>query len=453
VWPDATGGCPVPVGWQSGGGVLEYREEGGAGELYHRLFRLVIPVAAALAVTFALSVRPVIAQVDIAASRRVLTLPQPPGKHWVWAGDLVSRRSALFDADNARMLGMIDGGYGVAGLVPLTSRQRNEVYAVESIYSRGHRGVRSDIVTIYDSRSLQALADVEVPAKRADVGHGMALSTVLDGGRFFLVFNQTPATSVSVVDLRARRFVGEIDTPGCALVYAVGARRFAMLCGDGKVLAVTLDENGRELDRVESPRFFDATKDPVTEKAVRVGDSWLFASFDGQLHEVDFSGRVPQPRAPWSLFTSAQRSRGWRVGGTQHLAAHVRRHLLYSLVHRGGPGTHKAAGSEVWVYDLTRHVRTRRFEVSNLSVAFLKGYLEDRVGMRGGVLENAVVRVAGWFVPNLGADNMVVTQDESPVLILGNTDVGALAVFDALSGEHMRDVNFTGVVGGRLVLP
>jgi len=425
--------------------------EGDIVKLRRRFLCLVILAAAPAIVS--ISVCPVSAQVDILATERVRTLPEPAGKHWVWAGDLVLRRSALFDADNGRMLGMVDGGYGVAGVVPITSVRRKETYVLESIYSRGHRGVRSDIVTIYDANSLQALADVEVPAKRADAGHGMALSTVLDAGRWFLVFNQTPASSVSVVDLDARRFVGEIDTPGCALVYSVGPRRFAMLCGDGRALVVRLDNHGREVERVESPRFFDATDDPVTEKAVRVGDSWLFASFDGYLHEVDFSGRIPQPREPWSLFTAAQRSEGWRIGGTQHLAAHAARHLLYSLVHKGGPGSHKDPGSEVWAYDISRHVRIHRIKVSNILVAFLQGYLGDRGGMRGGVLEGLAVKIANWVVPNPGADSMVVTQDDAPLLILGNAEFGALAVFDAISGEHLRDINSTGVVGGRLVVP
>ncbi len=393
------------------------------------------------------------AQVDIAASERVLTLPEPRGDHWVWVGDLILRRSALFDADSARMLGMVDGGYGVAGLVPLTSSQRREFYTVESVYSRGHRGVRSDIVTIYDSTTLKALGDVEVPAKRADVGHGMALSTLLDEERFFLVFNQTPATSVSVVDLESRRFVGEIDTPGCALVYAVGARRFAMLCGDGKVLVITLDDNGHEVERVESARFFDATDNPVTEKAVRIDKSWFFVTFEGQLHEVDFSGRIPKPREPWSLFSPAQRSEGWRIGGTQHLAAYTPRKYLYSLVHKGGPGSHKLPGSEVWVYDLKRHIRISRMKVSNLLVAFLQGYLDDGSGKSGGLVEKMAVRVANWIVPNPGADSIVATQDSEPVLILGNAQLGAVAVFDALSGDHLRDIKTTGVAGGRLVLP
>src|SRR5262245_34053104 len=255
------------------------------------------------------------------------------GAHWVWASDSVLKRSALFDADTGRMLGMVNGGEGVSPLYPHVSRTRREVYVVETVYSRGHRGERTDLVTIYDAATLSVAGEVVIPPRRADNGNGVAIAALLDGDRFLVVLNQNPGTSVSVVDLEARAFVGELATPGCALVLPVGARRFGMLCGDGTVQAITLDESGREAARVRSEKFFDATHDPLTEKGVRAGPSsepgvrdgarWLFASFEGLLHDIDFTGETPRPATPWSLFTDAERAEGWRIGGLQHLAFHA----------------------------------------------------------------------------------------------------------------------------------
>ena len=90
------------------------------------------------------------------------------------------------------------------------------------------------------------------------------------------VSNMTPATSVSVVDVKARKFIAEIETSGCNLVYPVGNRAFASLCGDGTVQVVSLDEQGNLKGRERSAKFFDPDKDPVTEKASRFGDTWLF---------------------------------------------------------------------------------------------------------------------------------------------------------------------------------
>ena len=385
---------------------------------------------------------------------RVLALPEKAGAHWVWVGDLVLMRTALFDADSTRMLGMLDGGQGVRGVCPYSSRERREIYIPETVYSLGHRGKRVDLVSIYDGRTLRLRGDVEIPAKSADAAHGLALAALLDDERFFAVFNQTPATSVSIVDLESRSFVGEIDTAGCALVYPAGPGRFVMLCGDGTAMLIGLDAEGREASRVRSARFFDSTKDPVTEKAARRGASWFFASFEGTLHELDLSGDTPQPREPWSLFTEDERKAGWRIGGAQHLAIHAATGRLYSLVHKGEPGSHKEPGREVWVYDLEKKERIQRIAVSNVLVPFLRAQLG-----RGAESTNEsgssrfLSRVGQWLLPNPGIDAISVTRDDQPLLLLGNTEIGAVAVHDAITGEHLRDLDGTGVTGGRIVVP
>ena len=69
-----------------------------------------------------------------------------------------------------------------------------------------------------------ALSNVVDPS--AVVGKDYTVTSVwLDDGRFVIVYNFTPTQSVSVVDVQARKFVGEIDTAGCGMVYAAGPRR------------------------------------------------------------------------------------------------------------------------------------------------------------------------------------------------------------------------------------
>jgi methylamine dehydrogenase heavy chain len=375
----------------------------------------------------------------------VAKLPSEMGAHWVWASDSVLNRSALFDADSGRMLGMVNGGVGVSPLRPHISRARGEVYAVETVYSRHHRGERTDLVTIYDAVTLGVKGEVVIPAKRADNGNGVGIAALLDGDRFLAVFNQNPGMSVSVVDLDSRSFVGEIQTGGCALVLPAGPRRFGMLCGDGSALAVTLDDAGRELRRSRSAVFFDATKDPLTEKGVRGHEgTWLFASFEGFLHRIDFLADPPRETAV-PLIDDAKRQQGWRIGGMQHLAYHAGSRELYSIVHQGEAGSHKDAGPEIWVHRLGEGV-VRTIAVENLTAAFLR----PQMGIEAGGVADWLLRNA---LPNPGADSIAVTQDDAPLLLVGERESGAVGVYDARTGEHLRDLEETGIGGGLLVVP
>src|SRR2546426_6266562 len=198
-----------------------------------------------------------------------VTLPARPGPHWFWLSDILLHRTAPFDADTGGLLGTISSGPAGVGFViaPLFSPDHREIYLAETYYARGVRGQRTDVVTVYDAATLKPLGDeIEIPAHRAEYFPGTAANALSDDGRFMAVFNLTPQTSVSIVDVKARRVTSEIATPGCSLVYAAGARRFLMLCANGAALSVTLYDEGGEASRERSEPFFDPQKDPVTEK-------------------------------------------------------------------------------------------------------------------------------------------------------------------------------------------
>jgi len=380
------------------------------------------------------------------APQRSLVLPSPdeaPRDHWVWLGDLLLRRSALIDADSGRYRGTLPGSVGA--IVPLPSPDGREIHLASTFYSRAVRGERSDVLTTFDARSLRVIGEIALPPRRADYVGWAQTSALSDDGRFAAVFNLIPATSLSIVDLAERRFAGEIATPGCHLAYPAGARRFAMLCGDGTLQLITLDAQGGEARRTRSPVFFDAQGDPVTEKAVRIGDRWLFVSFEGWLHEVDLSGEAPAFPEPWSLLDDADRAAGWRIGGVQHLAAHEGRGELYSLVHHGGPDTHKQAGEEVWVYDLATHARVRRIAVPNLAAAFVAHTL----GREGGAVEWLLDRL----VPSVGADHVYVSQDDDPILVLATREVPVAAVLGAADGRVRNVLHDVGFAVNRVSAP
>jgi methylamine dehydrogenase heavy chain len=363
-------------------------------------------------------------------------LPAPPQPHWVFASDALLRRSALIDLEADRMLGVIDGGFGIT--TPVVSPDGRTIYLPETHFSRGSRGERTDVVTFYDSRSLAPTAEVVIPPKRAMNILAVANASLSDDGRFLAVFNMTPATSLSIVDTQRRQLAGEIATPGCSLVYAAGTRRFLMLCADGSLLTVRLDDDGRLRSKQRSAPFFDPEQDPVTEKAVRDGERWLFASFEGWIHAVDFSGPEPRVAEPWSLLDDADRADSWRIGGSQHLAIHRASNRLYSLVHQGGVDSHKDPGSELWVYDLATRKRIQRIELKSPGLTYLGVSME--FGSSWIWPFNQLYDALLSQAPELGVANIAVTQDDEPLLVAGSDFSGSLALYDALTGRFLRRV-------------
>jgi methylamine dehydrogenase heavy chain len=394
---------------------------------------------------------PIAALADVAPEvpGQVEKLAQPPHAHWAWVSDLILERTALLDTDTGEFLGLINGGYGP--IAPLFPKTRAEIYVPTTYYSRRTRGERTDLLEIYDAATLSFVEEVSVSGKRATDAVALAHGALSDDDRFVALFNWTPRTSLSIVDVAQRAFVGEIEIPGCSLVYAAGPRRFFSLCADGAALVVTLDEAGRQLSKVRTPPFFDPNEDPVTEKAVRHGNQWLFVSFDGHVRSVDVSGATLNFGEPWSLLGEAERKENWRVGGAQHLAVHQAKGLLYSLVHRGEVDTHKEPGEEVWIYDLARRVRTQRvvlrnpgFTVYGFPVDFWRTWVWpfDRLS------EWAIDSAAPALVTHIE-----VTQDGAPHLLAASQFSGSIGVYDALSGALLRRVSPTGWTTDLLVAP
>lgn len=268
----------------------------------------------------------------------------------------------------------------------------------------------------------------------------------LVGDRFLAVFNQFPEISVSIVDLERRRFVEAIGIAGCAGIYPVDDRHFATLCGDGTMALVALDDDGRKAGITASERFFDPVKDPVAMPGGRSGTRWTFVSFEGMVHGVDFANGTPRVESAWSLLDEADRSERWRPGGLQHVALHAPTNRLYVAMHQGEAGSHKQAGPEVWVFDVTEKKRLARFELPNLTAAFLVG----AAGVESG---SFVETLMNWIIPSEGAHALVVSQDDDPLLFVRNAQLGAVAVIDAMTGETLRMLTETGLAGPTLRVP
>ena len=179
--------------------------------------RLVLSLVALLVLA-----APLRAELPPESPGQIEKLPQPE-PHWVWVADLVLERLALVDLDSGRFLGLVNGGYGP--MSPQFGVKRGELYLASTYFSRRVRGTRTDVLEIYDIATLSPVAEVILPSKRATDAVALAHTAISDDDRFVAVFNWTPATSLSIVDVEQRKLTAEVAIPGCSLVYGAGNRR------------------------------------------------------------------------------------------------------------------------------------------------------------------------------------------------------------------------------------
>jgi methylamine dehydrogenase heavy chain len=292
--------------------------------------------------------------------RTVFPEPQPS-----WFMMVGTDAGYIFDGADGEMQGLISHSAFTTAIV--TQPERKEAYFVDSFYSRGVRGERSDVLTVVDLRDLTPVAEVALPPKAAALrirGH----FGLLDDQRHVIVFNMTPAQSVSVVDVVERRFAGEISTAGCGIIMPAGPRGFLMLCGDGTLQHLRLDERGLEAGRSRSKAFFDVEKDPVFDRVVYAGGDWILVTHDGLVRQVGVDGERIRVGEAWSMLNDDDRKDGndreqWRPGGEQPFTMHRGSSLLYALMHKGKVDTQDAEGKEIWVYDTNRRKRVGRLEL------------------------------------------------------------------------------------------
>lgn len=279
---------------------------------------------------------------------------QQPSPHWLILNDPnfqgnMDSKIYLIDADRNHMLGMLSAG-GWRNAVEY-SPDFSTIYSPETYYSRTTRGQRTDVLSFYDVSSLSAIDEVEIPAKRGSGATHRAYSGRSDDGRFVYVFNMTPAMTVTVVDVFARKVTAEISTDGCAMIYPSGNLSFLSLCGNGRMRQTTLTPQG-ELEQTRfTDVFFDPREDPLTEKALRLNGDWYFVSFHGAVHRVEASDAGVNPRQRWALLQRSELDQGWRPGGAHFVAGH-RSGLLYVGMNQDGPDSHKQPAQQIWVINI-----------------------------------------------------------------------------------------------------
>ncbi len=364
-------------------------------------------VAALLAGVIAWCGPGVLAQMPPNEQVTVLQLP-PASPHWVatmapLAGSIMLTPIVLINGDTQQVLGNISGGLAAMFAV---SPDHKHFYTADTFYSRGTQGDRTDVLSIYDATHLSRVGEIPLSTKRQLALADPTSMGVTPDGRFALMLNLTPATSVTAVDLENKKVAGEIQTPGCSEVLILGDRQFASVCADGSMLTTDFDDsaNATAQKRTAKP-FFDVEKDPVFQLPAIIDKKAYFVSYHGMVHPMDLDASPAQPADAWSMLSDQEKKQGWRPGGWQPVAGYAPGHLIFVLMHQGGEWTQKVGGPEVWAYDVNEHKRVSRIPLPLLSNA---------------------IRVS---------------QDDNPLLFALVTSESKLQVLSALKGRYLGTVN------------
>lgn len=352
--------------------------------------------------TLCLSFLAPFANAQIAPHTATVATMDDPGESWFIS---TTRQGAyIYDGLSGEMQGLLSLSPQTPAVQPNPARK--EFYAAESYYSRGVHGDRTDVLTVYDYENLSPIAEVEIPQKITILNFRTYIQLMGDG-RHVGIFNMTPAASVTIVDIVDRDLVGEISTPGCALIMAVGNNDFLMICGDGTMQLIQLDNDGNESNRVRSREFFSVDDDAVFDHPVPFDGGWLLVSHHGQVFHVTVDGDDIDISRPWSMIGDEDAEEDWRPGGAQLKSVHEGTGLMYILMHQGGEYTHHDPGTEVWVLNLMAQRRIARLELP------------------------------------VEAGNIMVTQEAEPKLIVSDEE-GGLHVYDALKLKLERTIEDPG---------
>jgi methylamine dehydrogenase heavy chain len=325
-----------------------------------------------------------------------------------WGGSVV-----IFDGDKGKIEGQLPAAHdGMIALAPDYSR----FYVSETMWTHGNRGTRLDLLSIYDSKTLNLVKEIELPG-RAVVGYKMRNLDVNASGTRAYVYSMRPAASIVWVNLTNQTLGGTIEIPGCALVFPWGEDGVSSLCGDGS-MAIVSAPTGEAPKITHTKPFFDAANDPIFDNSLidKASNRAVFLTYTGLIYTATL-GADPIIDKPWSIQESAGFKRpgtaanelAWRPGGIQPIGWHKDSDRLYVLMHAGDYWTHHNAATEVWVLNLKTHALLMRYPIN--------------------------------AKPDANVRSIVVSQKAKPLMYLLSENDGHI-VLDADTGEELRKIDF-----------
>jgi methylamine dehydrogenase heavy chain len=281
----------------------------------------------------------------------ILTAPAPdPRRVYVYDPADFSVASHFFaiDGNEAKILTVQD-----AGLVanPVLPSDGSFVGIASTVWSRVGHGERDDYIEVYDPRTFEILADIDIPERRFLINTYPSMAEVTSDKRFMLFYQFAPEPGVGLVDLEAKAFVKMMEVPDCYYLFPSGDRRFFMHCRDGSLLNATFDESGNvETQRTEV--FHPEDEHLINTPAFsRSAGKIVWPAYDGTIYRIDISSGEAEFAEPFEAFSEEERSQGWAPGGWLPVAYHRESDRIFLLADQRAPWTHKYPSRYVFVLD------------------------------------------------------------------------------------------------------
>lgn len=339
------------------------------------------------------------------------TLPKDYPESWFLVHDaaffhMSDGKVYVLDAMAETLGEQVKGTFNVALMGNIAqSAKRNEIYATETFHERGVRGQRYDVVTIWDTETLDTKGEVMWPKPIRFQGMPQRYAMlVLNDEKWLAVANFSPATSATLIDLDTRKIIAEIPTPGCAFVYPTGQRGFSSLCADGRFLSTELAADGSIKKQTRTEPFFDSDDTPIFERPAVIGDMAYYPSLTGLIHPVDISGPVASVGEAWNMVPEAERGESWAPAGIG-LIDKDDLGRFYVIMHPDAvQASYQGGGPEVWVYDPKKKQRVQR------------------------------IPLQAWGL------SLAVSRGDKPLLMVTNPTDMSMEVYDGLSGEFIRTI-------------
>ncbi|MFN3523618.1 MAG: amine dehydrogenase large subunit [Phenylobacterium sp.] len=338
---------------------------------------------AAYGVIAALISSTVLAQEPIAPEELKVEQAIKPGPNvyvtspsWAGAGAI-----SIFSADDLSYKG--NYATGMTGQFALGAKG-DVGYSASAFPKRITYGPIEAVLQTFDISTLKTTQEIEIPAKFAQTAAMQgALQVTPDGGRAY-VQNATPATSVSIIDLKSGAVTAEAPIPGCwTIIPAEDGSGFSSLCGDGTMLTVKVGADGKPTGQAYSDKIFDVEKDPLFVHSQRVKGDLYFLSYKGVLYRVSDKG--PAAKLVETIPIAAGAPGDWAPGGYEVMSYSAPYGVMFVLMHSGAKdGSHKNPSEEIWAVDLAKKTVLYRSVAKGLThVAVTQGKAPLVFGVNG----------------------------------------------------------------------